>query len=87
MHPFKASIPLTAEQQGLYSHQWGNVLYDTFLAATSRSKSEHKLQHLVDSEDAWADMIALLLAEDNEPLDEQGPWWSHMGCCLDELDL
>ena len=75
--PFRDCLLDEAEKQGLDSEQWGNILYDIFLAATSGTKSEAKLQRLVNSEDAWADMVTLLLTEEPTEVSFHGPWWSH----------
>eukprot|EP00930_Biecheleria_cincta_P003953 TRINITY_DN104860_c0_g1_i1.p1 TRINITY_DN104860_c0_g1~~TRINITY_DN104860_c0_g1_i1.p1 ORF type:complete len:158 (+),score=18.22 TRINITY_DN104860_c0_g1_i1:90-563(+) len=82
LRPFRDAVTEGAHVAGLDSDQWCNPLWNLWRVCTETTEAEDKLPLLWDSPAAWADLIAVLLAEpQRETL--VGPWWIRrwIVCC------
>ena len=76
LRPLKLLLLERSEVSSWDVDQWTYLIWDLLVSATSGTKAALKFKALTESEDAWHDMVTLLLTSVERDASSKGPFWA-----------
>ena len=76
LRPLKPLLLERSEVSSWDVDQWTYLIWDLLVSATSGTKAALKFKALTESEDAWHDMVTLLLTSVERDATSKGPLWA-----------